>query len=146
MLIGALVIYAYGAIIDDSNFGRVLPLVLFPAHVGIGLLVTAWIEHRSRPRAPVVAWLGVSVAIGVVGISPGLPRLVPHVLLPGSLRDRTSLQAITEPYDDLSGALPPRLDRRGGDSAVARRRARLRTRSRRAGTAGAVRRRSGPPA
>ena len=118
----------------------------FPAHVGIGLLVTAWIEHRSRPRAPVVAWLGVSVAIGVVGISPGLPRLVPHVLLPGSLRRPPSLQAITEPYDDLSGALP-----RGsivvaetvpfhvvapayGLGVVA------------PGTAGAVRRRSGPPA
>ena len=61
MLVGALAIYAYGAVVDNTNFGRVLPLILFPAHVGIGLLVAEWIEHRSRPRLPVVVWLGVSV-------------------------------------------------------------------------------------
>jgi hypothetical protein len=106
MLFGALVLYAYGGAFDDANFGRVLPLVLFPAHVGIGLLVADFLDHRGRPHAVLVAWVGASAAIGLIGVAPAFPRFVPQALLPASMRDRASLEAITEPYDALEGALP----------------------------------------
>jgi hypothetical protein len=106
MLIGGIAVYAYGAIVDDTNFGRVLPLVMFTAHVGIGILVADWIEARVPPNRVLLAWLAISVVIGVAGVLPGLLRTVPRALLPASTRERQSLQPITEPYDELDGALP----------------------------------------
>jgi hypothetical protein len=106
MLFGALLLYAYGVVVDDTNFGRVLPLVLFPAHVGVGVLVADMVDHRARPRPALVAWLGVAAVIGIVGVAPAFVRFVPRAILPASVRDRSSIEAISEPYDALEGALP----------------------------------------
>jgi hypothetical protein len=106
MLIGAVLVYAYGAVSGDSNFGRVLPLVLFPAHVGVGIILAGLFDHKPRAHPVLVGWIAVSALIGIVGVAPGLVRVVPVALLPDSLRDRNSLQPITDPYGGLVHALP----------------------------------------
>ena len=128
-------IYAYGAVIDDTNFGRVLPLILFAAHVGIGILVADWIEHRSRPSAP---WSsrgsGCRSRSASSGSSPGLLRTVPRALLPARCATGRRCSRSHSRTTDLTVR-----SRRGSivvarDGAAAHRRAGLRTRRRRAGT------------
>jgi hypothetical protein len=106
MLVGALAIYVVGWITHDSNLGRVLPLVLLSAHIAIGVLLADMVERHARPSPTLLGWLAVSAAVGLLGVAPGVVRTIPHSLLPGSLRDKASLQAITKPYSGLEGALP----------------------------------------
>lgn len=106
MLLGGAAVYGFGWVTDDASFGRVLPLVFLSAHIGIGLAVVELLGPR-RPRRPVMAaWVGVSFMIGLVGIAPAFARLLPDPFLAGSIRDDAALRPITEPYDELAGALP----------------------------------------
>jgi hypothetical protein len=107
MLLGGLALYAFGAIADEPSFGRVLPLIMLSAHIGIGILVADLVERRRRATVPLVAWLTVSAAIGLVGAAPGLARTVPRALLPQSLRDEESLRPVTDQYDGLGNAIEP---------------------------------------
>jgi hypothetical protein len=106
MLFGGLAIYLLGAVADQRSFGRVLPLIMLAAHIGIGILVADFVERRRPVSIPWIAWLAVSVIIGLVGVAPGLVRTVPRALLPSTLRDRTELQPITARYERLDHALP----------------------------------------
>ncbi|MGH8978298.1 MAG: hypothetical protein ACRDV7_09520, partial [Acidimicrobiia bacterium] len=98
MLFGGVALYGFGWVTDTPSFGRVLPLILLAAHIGIGILVADLVERRRRASAPLVAGLVACVAIGLVGAGPGLLRTVPRGLLPESLREKTSLRPITDQY------------------------------------------------
>jgi alpha-1,6-mannosyltransferase len=117
MLIAGIVLYAYGGIANDHGFGRVLPLVLLPAHVGIAIVLSDWVERRARasagtataatsPNPVLVGWIAVSAVIGLIGVLPGLARTIPRPLLPDSIRSRAAYQPITHRYAHLAGALP----------------------------------------
>jgi alpha-1,6-mannosyltransferase len=106
MLLGAVGVYAAGALTGDANLGRVLPLVVLPAHIGIGVLVADWVDRRTSPTGPMVAWLALSTVVGVIGVTPGLIRVVPRPLFPTSVARDIDFQPITGPYGALEGALP----------------------------------------
>ena len=65
MLFGGLGIYVLGAVSDQQSFGRVLPLIMLAAQIGIGLLVADLVERRRPATVPIVTWLAVSFAIGL---------------------------------------------------------------------------------
>jgi hypothetical protein len=106
MIIGGGVLYAYGWATDNTNFGRVLPLVFLGAHIAIGVLFADVFERRAHPNTALLGWIVVSAAIGLVGVAPGLVRTIPRAVLPESRRNEAQLRPITQPYNALVGALP----------------------------------------
>jgi hypothetical protein len=107
MLFGGLGIYLVGAVSDQQSFGRVLPLIMLAAQIGIGLLVADLVERRRPATVPMVTWLAVSFAIGLVGVAPGVVRTVPRSVLPQSLRERPALQSVTTQWSALANVVEP---------------------------------------
>jgi alpha-1,6-mannosyltransferase len=106
MMIGGLVLYGYGWVSDSTNYGRAFPLVMLAAHIAIGVLLADVFERHARPSGALLGWIVVSAAIGLVGVAPGVVRMIPRAVLPESRRNEAQLRPITERFDALSGALP----------------------------------------
>lgn len=107
MFVAGAVPYSVGLVTNDSRFGRMLPLVLLPVHIALGVLLAAIVSRPRQIRRPLVLWVAVSGIVGLVGAGPGLARMVPIALVPQSiLRSHEELEAITKPYSALQGALP----------------------------------------
>lgn len=107
MLLGGLVIYVAGALADTQSLGRVLPLIMLAAHIAIGAYVADVVSRRTAAPWPVLAGLAVAAVVGVIGVAPAFPRLVPRGLLPTSVREKAALLPSDERYPELDGALAP---------------------------------------
>jgi hypothetical protein len=99
------VLYSLGPVLDDPNFGRALPFVVFPVHIGLGILIADLLERGHQVSRPLALWVVVSAAIGLVGVVPGLARMVPNAIVPDDFEQSYDLGPITEPYGGLYGAL-----------------------------------------
>jgi hypothetical protein len=106
MFIGAAALYVFGAFTASHNFGRMLPLVVLPMHIGEGELITSAFARSKRPAPTMLAWLGLCGAVGLLGISPGFAGFIPYRLLPTSLQKNSALQPLTSRYTELGKALP----------------------------------------
>ena len=106
MLGGGLALYLLGALADTPSLGRMLPLIMLASHIGLGVFLADLVARRHRASPATLACLGLAALIGIVGVAPALPRMVPRALLPGSLRERSALQPSGAPYASLAGALP----------------------------------------
>jgi hypothetical protein len=99
-------LYALGPLLDDANYGRTLPLVVLPLHIGLGVLIADLLARRGRANRWLTAWVVVSGVIGLVGVVPGVARMVPSAIVPDDVQESYDLGPITEPYAALDGALP----------------------------------------
>lgn len=106
MFVFGVVMYGAGAVLDEPNLDRSIPLLVLPLHIGIGLLIVQAWDRRRSPRG--LSWRlalpAAAVGVGLVGVAPGLARMVPRDLMPDSLRERTP--PFATPYAGLADALP----------------------------------------
>ena len=107
MFLGGALVYAFGAVTANYSYGRVLPLVLLPLHIGIGELIATSVERPERNSPAVLAWLTLSAVVGFAGILPAFASTTPRALLPDSMKNRAELQPITSHYGALDHAFPP---------------------------------------
>ncbi len=107
MFLGGALVYALGGVSANYSYGRVLPLVLLPLHIGIGELIAASVERPERNSPAVWAWLTLSAVVGFAGILPAFASMTPRALLPASMKNRAELQPLTSHYRALDQALPP---------------------------------------
>lgn len=103
---GAVVLYLLGGISSSHDLGRVLPLVVLPLHIGEGELIAAMVQPHVRARRGLVAGIAVCGVVGLAGIAPAFASMIPHRLLPPTLRDKSSLRPLTSHYRGLRGNLP----------------------------------------
>ena len=105
MAIGGLVLYGYGWLVGESNFGRVLRSSV-PRTWPSACCSPTWVERRDASE-PCAARRGPRCRPSSARRHrAGLLRVVPRAVLPASERDAASLQPITKPYDDSRCTLP----------------------------------------
>jgi hypothetical protein len=98
--------YLAGTVTSDNNYGRFLPLALFPLQIGIGELIAGFVKVPASRSRVLIGWVAVSGVIGLAGTASAFASMVPRDLLPASLRNHSSLESITQQYAGLDGALP----------------------------------------
>jgi hypothetical protein len=106
MLVGGLVIYAYGYIRDQHSYGRALAVIVLVLDVAAGDGVARlesqfqWGRASRWLRAGAVA-LAALLALGLVEGRGGLVRMVPPRVLPDSVRTSHQLVRIDDEYGFL---------------------------------------------
>jgi hypothetical protein len=103
---GAVALYLMGGVSSSHDLGRVLPLVVLPLHIGEGELIATMAQPHDRTHPGLVAAIAVCGVVGLAGIAPAFASMIPHRLLPTTLRDKSSLQPLTSQYRGLRGDLP----------------------------------------
>ena len=116
LLVGGLLIYAYGYVRDQYSYGRSLALIVLILDVaaadGVGRIEGGfrWGRATGWYRAGAIA-LGALLLLGLVESRGGLVRMVPGRLLPASVRTSQELVRPDERYGFLD-------DRVGGNDVV----------------------------
>ncbi|MSO87914.1 MAG: hypothetical protein EXQ71_10410, partial [Acidimicrobiia bacterium] len=109
---GALGLYAVGAVLDKSTYGRALAFVVVVLVMaladGVGRVEASWSERSASrgERIGVVVLVGLLVA-GLATSRGGIIRMVPGPLLPGSISGSEELVRPDERYDFLVGRVGP---------------------------------------
>jgi alpha-1,6-mannosyltransferase len=109
---GALGLYALGAVLDKSTYGRALAFVVVVLVValadGVGRIEASWSERSARRGERIgVVLLGGLLVAGLVTSRAGIIRMVPEPFLPESIRGSEELIRPDERYGFLVGRVGP---------------------------------------
>ena len=99
ILLSAGGVFVAGWLSDRHSLGRILPLAMLAAHVGLGVWLaekgpSIWRGLKTVGRAMAIASGAVLLLLGIGGTSAGLVRAVPRPLLPAGVADDARLDAL----------------------------------------------------
>lgn len=106
---GGLLLYLWGAVTQQFVYGRMLALPMLVLHIAFAGFVAEFEDLarrggvRRRVVAAGIAGISILLAMGLIGASAALVRMVPSPLLPVNLRDDPRLAKVSDTYGFLTG-------------------------------------------